>query len=138
MFNDLLDWLKIERELLVSVAKLERTLRRPASRKLSAEEVDEDIRSLIPVLIRTFVLLYYLYGHVRDIEVDVRGGVCCCGSENDFRLCMGRIVTLDEEDMVWSGVRQLDRALGLFQVCMGNSRDGRSFATARPYMVCRG
>ncbi|KAM1071822.1 hypothetical protein ACFX2B_016915 [Malus domestica] len=48
------------------------------------------------------LLLYYLYGHVRDIEVDVRGGV----------YSMGRIVT---SVVVWTGVRQLDRALGIFK-----------------------
>ncbi|KAM0968790.1 hypothetical protein ACFX13_017394 [Malus domestica] len=61
------------------------------------------------------LLLYYLYGHVRYIELDVRGGVYSCGSENDFCLCMERIVTSDVEDVVWSGMRQLDRALGLFK-----------------------
>ncbi|KAB2619125.1 hypothetical protein D8674_014994 [Pyrus ussuriensis x Pyrus communis] len=40
------------------------------------------------------VLFFYLYGHVRDIEVDVCGGVYRCGSENDLCLCMGRIVHL--------------------------------------------
>ncbi|KAM1089337.1 hypothetical protein ACFX19_017326 [Malus domestica] len=61
------------------------------------------------------LLLYYLYGHVRYIELDVRGGVYSCGSENDSCLCMERIVTSDVEDVVWSRMRQLDRALGLFK-----------------------
>ena len=61
------------------------------------------------------LLVYYLYGSIRDIEVEVCGGVY--GSEGGDRFClyMGRILTSDEEKMVWSGVKQLDRALGLFK-----------------------
>ncbi|XP_021277171.1 uncharacterized protein LOC110411366 [Herrania umbratica] len=61
------------------------------------------------------LLLYYLYGQVRDIEVDLSGAICGNGSENRFTLCMGRILTSNEEKMFWSGVKQLDRALGLFK-----------------------
>ncbi|KAJ6382952.1 hypothetical protein OIU77_031392 [Salix suchowensis] len=60
------------------------------------------------------LLLYYLYGHVRDMEVDIRGGIYGDG-ENAFLLSMGRILTSDEEEMVWSGMKQLDRALRLFK-----------------------
>ncbi|CBI20765.3 unnamed protein product, partial [Vitis vinifera] len=61
------------------------------------------------------LLVYYLFGSIRDIEVEVCGGVY--GSEGGDRFClyMGRILTSDEEKMVWSGVKQLDRALGLFK-----------------------
>lgn len=61
------------------------------------------------------LLLYYLYGQVRDIEVELCGSVYGNGSENSFTLCMGRILTSNEEKMIWSGVKQLDRALGLFK-----------------------
>ncbi|RAL37940.1 hypothetical protein DM860_000634 [Cuscuta australis] len=61
------------------------------------------------------LLTYYLYGSIRDIEVDVRGGVCAIGRGDRFRLCMGKILTSDEEEMVWRGVKQLDRAMGLFK-----------------------
>lgn len=61
------------------------------------------------------LLLYYLYGHVRDIEVDIRGGIYGGGGESAFLLSMGRILTSDEEEMVWSGMKQLDRALRVFK-----------------------
>ncbi|CAK7353612.1 unnamed protein product [Dovyalis caffra] len=61
------------------------------------------------------LLLYYLYGHVRDIEVDMRGGIYGGDGENIFHLRMGRILTSDEEEMVWSGMKQLDRALRVFK-----------------------
>ncbi|CAN6540260.1 unnamed protein product [Malus baccata var. baccata] len=118
MFNDLIDWLKNERELLVSVAKLEDVL---TDTSTGHKEVRHQESLVQKKLTKTLgysskclfaLMLYYLYGHVRDIEVDVRGGVYSCGSENDFCLCMGRIVT---SDVVWSGVWQLDRALGIFK-----------------------
>ncbi|CAN6681774.1 unnamed protein product [Malus baccata var. baccata] len=128
MFNDLIDWLKNERELLVSVAKLEVTKEGLSQVKdvltdtsTGHKEVRHQESLVQKKLTKTLgysskclfaLMLYYLYGHVRDIEVDVRGGVYSCGSENDFCLCMGRIVT---SDVVWSGVWQLDRALGIFK-----------------------
>ncbi|CAN6681775.1 unnamed protein product [Malus baccata var. baccata] len=128
MFNDLIDWLKNERELLVSVAKLEVTKEGLSQVKdvltdtsTGHKEVRHQESLVQKKLTRTLgysskclfaLMLYYLYGHVRDIEVDVGGGVYSCGSENDFCLCMGRIVT---SDVVWSGVWQLDRALGIFK-----------------------
>ena len=61
------------------------------------------------------LLVYYLYGSIGDIEVDVCGGLY--GSDGGDRCClyMGRILTSDDEKMVQSGVKQLDRALGLFK-----------------------
>ncbi|KAM7264863.1 hypothetical protein ACFE04_002546 [Oxalis oulophora] len=60
------------------------------------------------------LLLYYLHRRVRDIEVDVCGGIY--GSEkNGFCLSMGRILSSDEEKMIGRGVKHLDRALGLFK-----------------------
>ncbi|KAG4391380.1 hypothetical protein JHK82_013228 [Glycine max] len=61
------------------------------------------------------LLLYYLYGRVADIEVDMCGGVYANGSDGKFCLFMGRILTSDSEKMVGRGVKQLDRALGIFK-----------------------
>ncbi|KAL2548641.1 hypothetical protein Fot_10171 [Forsythia ovata] len=61
------------------------------------------------------LLLYYLYGCVKDIEVEVRGGVHKLDGENKFCLYMGKILTSDEEKAVLIGVKQLDRALGVFK-----------------------
>ena len=47
--------------------------------------------------------------------MDLCGSIYGSGSENRFTLCMGKILTSNEEKMVWSGVKQLDRALGLFK-----------------------
>ncbi|XP_019443425.1 PREDICTED: uncharacterized protein LOC109347808 isoform X1 [Lupinus angustifolius] len=61
------------------------------------------------------LLLYYLYGKVADIEVDVCGGIQGNGRDNKFHLFMGKILTSNNEMMVGRGVKQLDRALGLFK-----------------------
>ncbi|KAF5726234.1 hypothetical protein HS088_TW23G00976 [Tripterygium wilfordii] len=61
------------------------------------------------------LLLYYLYGCVRDIEVDVCGSIYGCGNEDRFSLCMGRILTSEDDKMLWGGVKQLSRALQLFK-----------------------
>ncbi|GFP87832.1 hypothetical protein PHJA_000926900 [Phtheirospermum japonicum] len=60
------------------------------------------------------LLMYYLYGSVGDVEVDVRGGVHEIGG-GKVCLYMGKVLTVDEEEVVWNGVKQLDRALGLFK-----------------------
>ncbi|KZV52268.1 hypothetical protein F511_14164 [Dorcoceras hygrometricum] len=61
------------------------------------------------------LLLYYLYGSVKDIEVEVRGGVHTVDGSSNMCLYMGKILTSDEENVVWNGVKQLDKALGLFK-----------------------
>ncbi|KAK7308688.1 hypothetical protein VNO77_42310 [Canavalia gladiata] len=61
------------------------------------------------------LLLYYLYRRVADIEVDMCGGVYANGKDGKSCLFMGRILTSDSEKMVGRGVKQLDRALGLFK-----------------------
>ncbi|CAI0416726.1 unnamed protein product [Linum tenue] len=61
------------------------------------------------------LLLYYLYGQVRDIEVDLCGGLYKTDDKNRFRLRMGRILTSDEEPMVLRGAKHLDRVLELFK-----------------------
>ncbi|KFK27833.1 hypothetical protein AALP_AA8G435900 [Arabis alpina] len=60
------------------------------------------------------LLMYFLYGRVRDIEVDLCGGFYKDKSEF-FCLSMGRILTSTDEKMLERGIKQLDRALGLFE-----------------------
>ncbi|MCL7031957.1 hypothetical protein MKW94_027100 [Papaver nudicaule] len=64
-----------------------------------------------------FTLLhYYLYGSVRDPEIEVCGGVYPrIDKKNEFCLCIGRILTSDDEKMIGIGVKQLDKALGLLK-----------------------
>ncbi|XP_072957295.1 uncharacterized protein [Typha angustifolia] len=59
------------------------------------------------------LLLYYLYGTVRDIEVEVCGALH--GSGRNFSLCIGKVLPSDDERMVRNGVKQLGRALGIFK-----------------------
>ncbi|KAJ4900570.1 Uncharacterized protein Rs2_14521 [Raphanus sativus] len=61
------------------------------------------------------LLIYFLYGRVRDIEVDLCGGFYKEEKSGFFCLSMGRILTSTDERMVRRGVKQLDRALGLFE-----------------------
>ncbi|XP_042502931.1 uncharacterized protein LOC122080114 [Macadamia integrifolia] len=61
------------------------------------------------------LLQYYLYGHVQDSEVDFCGGVYKGVVKGSSCLCIGKILTSNEEKVVWSAVKQLDRALGLFR-----------------------
>ncbi|KAL5975284.1 hypothetical protein ACLOJK_031963 [Asimina triloba] len=61
------------------------------------------------------LLLYYLYGSVRDVEVEVCGRVYGKGSDN-FCLCIGKVLTSDGSKMLWNGIKQLDRALALFKL----------------------
>nr|VDD39201.1 unnamed protein product [Brassica oleracea] len=61
------------------------------------------------------LLVYFLYGSVRDIEVDLCGGFYKEEKGEFFCLSMGRILTSADEKMVRRGVKQLDRALGLFE-----------------------
>lgn len=62
------------------------------------------------------LLLHYLYGSVGDIEVEVRGGVHAVGGGNKCSLLyMGKVLTMDDEKVVWNGVKRLDKAMGLFK-----------------------
>lgn len=61
------------------------------------------------------LLLYYLFGTVRDVEVDACG---MYGSpikrKDSVVVCVGKVLTCDSDKMVLTGMKQLDRALGLF------------------------
>ncbi|XP_057793260.1 uncharacterized protein LOC131009873 [Salvia miltiorrhiza] len=61
------------------------------------------------------LLMYYLYGTIVDVELEVRGGVHVVGIGQKVCLYAGKILTADEEEVVRSGVKQLDTAMGLFK-----------------------
>ncbi|CAM8949519.1 unnamed protein product [Rhodiola kirilowii] len=61
------------------------------------------------------LVLYYLFGTVRNIELDVCGGVYATASKSRSCLCMGKILASDNERMISSGVKQLDKALRLYK-----------------------
>lgn len=132
MFNDLISCLRNEKELASHLAKLE--VMKEGLSQIKDVLIDKNIgyretryqESLVSKkLSKTLghsspclftLLLYYLYGNVKDIEVELCGGVNCNEGGNKHCLYMGKILILDEERMVWSGVKQLDRALGLFKL----------------------
>ncbi|KAG2709802.1 hypothetical protein I3843_05G234300 [Carya illinoinensis] len=130
MFNDLIDCLKSEKDLCLLLVKLE--VMKEGLSQIKDVLIDKSIgykearhqESLVQKkLSKTLghsskclftLLLYYLCGHVRDIEVDICGGIYSI-DEDRFCLCMGSILITEEEKIVRSGVRQLDRALRLFK-----------------------
>lgn len=131
MFNDLIKCLESEKGILYHVSKLE-VMKEGLSqikdvlidKHIGYKEVRHQESLVQKKLSKTMgyssqclfsLLLYYLYGQVRDIEVDVCGGIYASGGNNNFSLCMGRILTSDDEKMVLCGVKQLDRALRLFK-----------------------
>lgn len=61
------------------------------------------------------LLMYYLYRTVVDVEMEVRGGVHVVGIGGKVCLYVGKILTVDEEEVVRSGVKRLDAAMGLFK-----------------------
>uniref|UniRef100_A0A5B7BNP6 Uncharacterized protein n=1 Tax=Davidia involucrata TaxID=16924 RepID=A0A5B7BNP6_DAVIN len=131
MFNDLINCLRNEEELLLHVTKLE--VMKEGLSQIKDVLIDKNIgykeRRYQEILVQKklsktlghssrclfTLLLYYLHGSVLDIEVELRGGVYGSDGGNKFCLYMGKILISDEEKMVWSGVKQLDRALGLFK-----------------------
>ncbi|XP_057810297.1 uncharacterized protein LOC131024775 [Salvia miltiorrhiza] len=52
---------------------------------------------------------------VVDVELGVCGGVHVVGIGQKLCLYAGKILTVDEEEVVRSGVKQLDAAMGLFK-----------------------
>lgn len=129
MFNDLIECCRKETRLKLHVAKAEIT--KEGLLHIRDVSVDKNVgykeaqhqESLVRKKLSKMLghssrclftlLLYYLYGRVVDIEVDMCGGVN--GSNGRFCLFMGRILTSDSEKMVGRGVKQLDRALGIFK-----------------------
>ncbi|CAJ1932578.1 unnamed protein product [Sphenostylis stenocarpa] len=131
MFNDLIECCKKEVRLKFHVAKAE--IMKEGLLHIRDVSVDNSVgykeaqhqESLVRKKLSKMLghssrciftlLLYYLYGRVVDIEVDMRGGVYANGSDGKFCLFMGRILSSDSEKMVGRGVKQLDRALGIFK-----------------------
>ncbi|KAJ7963151.1 Exosome complex exonuclease [Quillaja saponaria] len=131
MFNDLIQCLRSETGLQLRVTKLE--VMKEGLAQIKNVLVDNNIgykearrqESLVQKkLSKTlghssrclFTLLqYYLYGIATDIEVDIRGGIFGVGDDNRFCLSMGSILTSDDEKIVWGGIKQLDKVLGLFK-----------------------
>ncbi|XP_057958665.1 uncharacterized protein LOC131151437 [Malania oleifera] len=137
MFNDLIKSLRNEEELQFHVSKLE--VMKEGLAQIKDVLIDRNIgykearhqESLVQKkLSKTlghssrclFTLLqYYLCGSITDIEVEICGGVYRVGMDR-YCLCMGRILTSNQEKMVLSGVKQLDRALGLFKFIWETAR----------------
>ncbi|RZC63645.1 hypothetical protein C5167_025388 [Papaver somniferum] len=132
MFNDLIKCSKNEMGVLPHMVKLE--IMKEGLYQIKDVLVDRDIgyrearlqESLMQKkLLKTLghssqclftLLLYYLYGNVRDLEIEVRGGVYKRkDKKNVFFLCIGKILTSDNEMTIGIGVKQLDKALGLFK-----------------------
>ncbi|XP_058184430.1 uncharacterized protein LOC131301934 [Rhododendron vialii] len=131
MFNDLMNCLRKEKEKLFHFPKLE--VMKEGLLQIKDVVVDKNIRyretrhqeSLVQKkLTKTLghssrclftLLMFYLYGSVVDVEVDICGGIYENGGKDRFCLCMGKFLTSGEEKTVQSGVKQLDRALGLFK-----------------------
>ncbi|XP_030467232.1 uncharacterized protein LOC115686163 [Syzygium oleosum] len=131
MFDDLIRCLKCEEELLLHLKKLEAM--KEGLSQIRDVVVDrcigyKDVRhqeSLVQKkLTKTLgysspclftLLLYYLYGYVRDLEVDLSGGFWGHSEGGQCCLHLGRILTSDEENIVWNGLKHLHKALGLFK-----------------------
>ncbi|XP_004245039.1 uncharacterized protein [Solanum lycopersicum] len=131
MFGDLIDCLSEEKRLTSEVKKLE--VMKEGLHQIKDVFIDKNIgfkeacyqESLVhKKLIKTLghssrcaftLLLYYLYGSIWDVDIEVCGGLYPIGRGDKFRLCMGKILTSDEQNMLQSGVKQLSRALGLFK-----------------------
>ncbi|KAI3851206.1 hypothetical protein MKX03_012264 [Papaver bracteatum] len=132
MFNDLIKCSKSEMRVLPHMVKLE--IMKEGLYQIKDVLVDRDIgyrearnqeslmqKKLLKTLGHSsqclFTLLqYYLHGSVRVLEIEVQGGVYeRKDKKNVFCLCIGKILTSDNEKMIGIGVKQLDKALGLFK-----------------------
>ncbi|PIA62324.1 hypothetical protein AQUCO_00200368v1 [Aquilegia coerulea] len=131
MFIDLTKCLESEKSLLYHLSKIE--VMKEGLYQIKDVLVDKDIgykealhqESLVQKkLSKTlghssqclFTLLqYYLYGSVRDLEVEISGGVYKGTNKDAICLYIGKVLTSDAEKAVWLGVKQLDMALGLFK-----------------------
>lgn len=131
MFNDLINCLKNDREFHFYVIKLETM--KEGLMQIKDVLVDKNIGYKEARHQQSFVqkkltkslghssqclftlLLYYLYGSIRDIELDIS---CWFSKDVDgdkFHLCIGKILSSDSEKMLSRAVKQLDRALGVIK-----------------------
>ncbi|KAK1411155.1 hypothetical protein QVD17_37700 [Tagetes erecta] len=130
MFNDLINCLKNDHEFLFYVIKLE--IMKEGLSQIKDVLVDKNIgykealhqQSLVHKKLTKSLghssrclftlLLYYLYGSIQDIELDI-----CWYSEdvsgNKLYLCVGKIIASDEDKMLMHIFKQLDRALGVIK-----------------------
>ncbi|KAL8159638.1 hypothetical protein V2J09_001175 [Rumex salicifolius] len=131
MFNDLVGYLKDEDKLVFYVSKLESMKEGLAQikdvlidRNIGYREVRHQENLVQKKLSKTlghssrclFTLLrYYLHDTIRNVEVEVCGGLYELGGPDQICLYMGKVLTSNEEVVIWRGVKQLDRALGLFK-----------------------
>ncbi|CAK9317458.1 unnamed protein product [Citrullus colocynthis] len=131
MFTDLISYLKDEKYLVHYVTKLEvmkeglsqikdvLTDKRIGYKEASHQEslVQKKLSKTLGHSSRCLftLLLYYLFGHFRDIEVDLCGGLLKADGNDKFLLFMGRVLSSNEEKIVWNGVRHLHRVMGLFK-----------------------
>jgi len=131
MFNDLIECCKKETRLKLHVAKAE--IMKEGLLHIRDVSVDSSVgykeaqhqESLVRKKLSKMLghssrclftlLLYYLYGRVVDIEIDMCSGAYANGRDGKFCLSLGKILTSDSEKMVGRGVKQLDRALGIFK-----------------------
>ncbi|KAI3687730.1 hypothetical protein L1987_81432 [Smallanthus sonchifolius] len=131
MFNDLINCLKNDHEFLLYVIKLE--IMKEGLLQIKDVLVDKNIgykealhqQSLVQKKLTKSLghssrclftlLLYYLYGSIQDIDLDI----CCWFSEDvagdKVYLCVGKIMTSDDDKMMMHVVKQLDRVLGVIK-----------------------
>ncbi|KAF7847740.1 hypothetical protein BT93_L2674 [Corymbia citriodora subsp. variegata] len=133
MFDDLIRCIKYEEELLLHLKKLE-AMKEGLSqirdvgvdrcigykdaqyqKILVQKKLTKTLGFSSPCLFT--LLLCYLYGYVRDLEVDLSGGIWGHGEGEGSRRClhMGRILTSDEDNIIWNGVKHLHKVLELFK-----------------------
>ncbi|KAJ8443166.1 hypothetical protein Cgig2_005717 [Carnegiea gigantea] len=138
MFNDLINCLRDEKRLFVHVSKLEAMKEGLTQikgvlvdRYIGYKEVQYHESLVQKKLLKTlghsseclFTLLrYYLHGSIQDMEVEVSGGIHEIGDKDKLCMCMGKIITSIEDKMIWHGIKQLDRALGLFNFVWETAR----------------
>ncbi|XP_071727508.1 uncharacterized protein [Rutidosis leptorrhynchoides] len=117
MFNDLINCLKNDHEFFVYVVKLE-TMKEGLS------------QILMFWLIRILDTRGSTPANIRDIEL----GICCWFYEdvsgNNFFICVGKILTSDNENMIRHAVEQLDKALRVIKFV-----NERGFGVSGSYIV---
>lgn len=78
------------------------------------------------------LLLYYLYGSVSDLEVDL------CGLSGDGagrrRVSAGKVLTAGDERMVSGALKQLDRALGVLKLVWETAGEKRAALDLRGHI----
>lgn len=131
MFNDLIKCLSKEKGLMLHVRRLEEMKEGLlqirdvlVDRNIGYRDSQHQDILLQKNLSKAFghsspclftLLYYYLYGRIGTVTVDVCGGICGPTGGSKISIYMGRILTSEQEHILWNGVKQLDRVLGLFK-----------------------